>query len=299
MRSVPFLKYSPSGNMTILVPDCSYTPHERARLAALLMRPDHVGAEQVGYVDTAEPLPRLEMMGGELCVNACRAMAALLHAEDLLSDAAAPQGFALPAEAADAHDHTTSAWRYGLLAASGVARPLVVRARTVDQGAGLAARYEAAVCLPLAVPPVSEPVAPGMWLVRLPGIAHLILDAALHPVPEDWKNAAAGLRRRFNLEHEDAVGCLWLHTGPPAAVTPVVWVRATNDSQLETACGSGSLACAVHVLHGQGTLAMRQPGGDTLSVSLCPAAHGQVGLYAWISGSAQCVARGEAFVMDM
>ena len=78
MRVLPFTKYSPCGNTTILVRESSLSPADRARVAAEIIAPGHLEAEQAGYVDTAAPVPRLDMMGGEFCVNATRAFAALL-----------------------------------------------------------------------------------------------------------------------------------------------------------------------------------------------------------------------------
>ncbi len=77
--------FSPCGNTTILVRESSLSPADRARVAAEIIAPGHLEAEQAGYVDTAAPVPRLDMMGGEFCVNATRAFAALLAEEGKLS----------------------------------------------------------------------------------------------------------------------------------------------------------------------------------------------------------------------
>ena len=69
MRVLPFTKYSPCGNTTILVRESSLSPADRARVAAEIIAPGHLEAEQAGYVDTAAPVPRLDMMGGEFCVK--------------------------------------------------------------------------------------------------------------------------------------------------------------------------------------------------------------------------------------
>jgi hypothetical protein len=300
MRTLPFFKYSPSGNMTILAPDMSLSPGERAACAGMLMRPDHLGAEQVGYVDLHSDPPRLEMMGGEFCVNACRALAALLHAEQRLSLPVPPEGFACPDPSPDPD------WRYGLVRCSGAPGNLAVRARMMlGASAGPGETREAGVCLRLPAPPSVEPLAEGIHLVRLPGISHLILNTVSHPVPEDWRGASAALRRGFNLEGEDAAGCLWLKTGGTdndhVLLMPVVWVRATDTAQRESACGSGSLACAVYLLRNRarsgvqdgGRVSIRQPGGETLDIAVC----GQdKDIQVWISGRVTCVARGEAFV---
>lgn len=288
--------------MTLLIPDCSFGAAERAGLATHMMREGHLGAEQVGYVDTAASPPRLDMMGGELCVNACRAMAALLHAEGRLTLAAPPVA-ELPASEG-------SGWSYGLLRSSGVDEPVVIRARCRNgDGNGFPIQHEAGVCLRLGPAPEITAVADDMHVVRLPGITHLILDAPRHRFPKDWRDASAALRRRFSLETEEAVGCIWLDAAVPS-LAPVVWVRGTGHSVLETACGSGTLACALYLAdrhpdYGHtDTIHIQQYGEEVLDVTLyrsrsftgVPPGGARQSLWAWISGTVDCVARGECFV---
>ncbi len=288
MRSFPFFKYSPSGNMTLLIEDVGIPGAERAAIARNTMRCDHAGAEQVGYIDLLASPPRLEMMGGELCLNACRAMAALLQAMGRLSASARPDGCV-----------AEPGWEYGLLASSGVEGTLPVRARALDDAA-FPARHEAGVCLTLPAPADITSLAEEIYRVRLPGIVHLVLDAAQHAFPADWRAASAELRQRFALDREEAVGCLWLDAAVPS-LTPVVWVRDTDETQLETACGSGTLACALfltdrHPDFGLArTLRLQQYGGAMLEVSLDRAGSQ---LKAWINGTVDCIARGELFVDD-
>lgn len=85
-----------------------------------------------------------------------------------------------------------------------------------------------------------------MYLVRVPGIAHLVLDAAAHPLPADKDRDTAALFARFGLLGEDAAGCIWLHREPSGLrITPFVWVRGTGTTYAETACGSGTLAASI------------------------------------------------------
>ena len=60
------------GNATALVRDCPAS--RRASMAADLLR----DVEQVGFVDHQSSPPRLEMMGGEFCINATLAFASTL-----------------------------------------------------------------------------------------------------------------------------------------------------------------------------------------------------------------------------
>ena len=161
------------------------------------------------------------MMGGEFCVNATRAFAALLAEEGKLSPESGGLG--------------------GIVSVSGMPERLRVRVRRLA-----AHRFESSVLLDLPQAPPLENVAPGMYLVRVPGIAHLVLDAAAHPLPADKDRDTAALFARFGLLGEDAAGCIWLHREPSGLrITPFVWVRGTGTTYAETACGSGTLAASI------------------------------------------------------
>lgn len=266
MRTLRFYKASPGGNATILVLD-PVPAGRRAELARLLMDANHLQAEQVGFLDLGAIPVRLDMMGGEFCGNACRAAAAVM----------AEEGKGLHGSVADL---------CGELSVSGVREP--VRLRVLPKS------RECWVEMPLpedGIQGIAE-LAPGMGLVRLPGITHLCLDEELRPFPEDFAVAAAVLRTRFGLDAE-AVGCIWYGTNPECAIKPVVWVRSTSSTHYETGCGSGSLALALWLGHGQNLpmdLLVQQPSGSRIGVRVNP------GGPAWIFGPVTLVARGEAFL---
>ncbi len=273
MRILPFVKYSPCGNTTILVRDHSLLPVERARVAAEIIAPGHLEAEQAGYVDTAAAVPRLDMMGGEFCVNATRAFAALLADEGVLE----PEGDALG----------------GQVSVSGMPGVLRVRVRRLTP-----CLFESAVLLDLPESPSVRAVAPGIWLVRVPGIAHLVLDAEVHALPRDKDSDTAELFARFGLLEEEAAGCIWLHREGGLRITPFVWVRATETTYAETACGSGTLAASLvcrNVCGDTGVLRLMQPGGEPLTVSEAGDGPGR-GWSAWVGGPVRLLARGEVFV---
>ncbi len=296
-----FHKFSPGGNTTILVTDPVPAPL-RAAVAAELMGEHHVHAEQVGFVTLAGVCPRIDMMGGEFCGNACRSLAALLALKHVLHSG--PGGL-----------------MSGVIASSGVSGPLPVRVVHTPHGP------DAAVRMPLpssgspgasALPDTAEkpgagtdrptpddttfqfvqPLAEGLKLVRLPGITHLLLDASVHPFPADWQPQARALIARHGLDDEPAAGCIW-HHGPLAtpSITPVVRVRDTGSILLESACGSGSLAYGLHraaMADGEIALAVRQPSGAAIRVSV----NRRDGLTpeAWIGGTVRHVASGTAYL---
>lgn len=306
-NALRFHKFSPGGNTTILVTD-PVPVQLRAAVAAELMGEHHVHAEQVGFVSLAGTRPRIDMMGGEFCGNACRSLAALLALKRVL--VAGPGGL-----------------MSGEIESSGVEGPLPVRVvltargpdaavrmplppvagnvsggKNASEGKGAPAEMEAGTGnAPPCPPDLSRMVThldEGMALVRLPGIAHLLLDAALHPFPEAWRDRARALIALHGLSDEPAAGCIW-HHGPLAApgITPVVRVRDTDSIILESACGSGSLAYGLlRAASGDGeiSLAVRQPSGAAIRVSVTR----RDGLTpeAWIGGAVRHVASGTAYL---
>ena len=163
-HEIPFYKLSPGGNTTILIPADAVPAAQRAETARRLMDPLHLGAEQVGFIELAGEMPSLEMMGGELCGNACRSLAALLVmlAEDV-----------------------RTAWPVaGHLRASGANAPVAWRVCPMPGDTAL----DAAVRIGLTGATVTE-LEPGLRRVDMPGIVHVLLDETLHPAPQNAANA--------------------------------------------------------------------------------------------------------------
>ena len=285
---IPFSKWSPCGNITLFLEQPLPAALHVAACAAVL-QPSHLYAEQSGTLDFTASPPRLTMMGGEFCVNATRAFAALL----------ASRGYLLQAEPRH--------WR-GYVSVSGAQAPLPVRVTQLDE-----ARFMAAACLQLAPLPAVELLAPGVSLIRLPGITHLILDTTNHPAPCGDPNAvlrsAATWRELYNLDIEEACGVIWVEQTADhvdqMAITPVVRVRETNSAYIETSCGSGSLAAVLSrgVLPSCWTI--RQPGGEDLKIVLEKKkvkttadtdATSQVQWQAWVEGQVTLLAEGVAYV---
>ncbi|MDE5879000.1 MAG: hypothetical protein K2G99_03095, partial [Desulfovibrio sp.] len=156
MPALTFSKWSSGGNTTLFLHDTDGSPQEQAALARAVLDPALLGAEQAGCVDLAAR--RLRMAGGEFCVNASRALGALL---------------ALTASPAGAMPLRTT------VGVSGWEGPVELAVR------GVAPHWE--VAARLALPPqVAPETHAAARLVRLPGISHLLvrLDAAEAP-PSD------------------------------------------------------------------------------------------------------------------
>ena len=279
MRCLPFFKYSPSGNMTILL-EAELSPAERVAACNEVIHAAHLAAEQAGVIDLHGATPRLDMMGGEFCVNATRAFAALL----------AVRGKLIQGE---------SGILTGSVVSSGAAHPLDIRVRSLD-----ASHIEAAVRLNLQGTHIHMPKE-GISIIHLPGIVHIILDEAIYPLPQGdatkLNSEAKYWREQFGLSEEPAVGTVRLQPVDMAngkyAITPHVWVRDTQSACMETACGSGSLAAALSLAAGKGSFSIRQPGGAWINIDLQQTEDGSMA--AWIGGVVTLIAQGEVFLESL
>ena len=308
MRAFSFSKLIPGGNPTIILRDPELADDELAAVSALLMEPLHIGAEQVGALfstpaGSASP-PRLRMMGGEFCVNATRAAAMLLAVDGRLmpmsgsEDAAPVWGGEIMVSGMDAAVHVMASPDTAALAAAArtCSGPPPVSPAQGPGGVPLLFCAARVTCSADAVH--CEAVRPGVTLVRMPGMSHLLLDTASHPLPAlsggAWKDQSALWRASCGLAGEPASGVIWFRREERAfRIWPAVEVRATHSEHLETACGSASLALALSEWRQSSPepVGIIQPSGETLQVF--PASlHGQ----AWISGPVRLAAQGTAYV---
>lgn len=278
--TLPFYKLCPGGNPTILFHDnalLALPAAARAAIATAALHADHLGADQAGFLDTSRALPHMEMMGGELCVNATRCAALVFALTGLLPEV------------------SPGSWS-GEMGASGIAGAVAVRVTEKIPGV----EYDAAVALP--VPSVSESCPkdtfpPGVALVRLPGITHLLLDARIFSLPPDPVAAAREKRAAYALDSLPAVGVIWHEpcgdTPTTRRILPVVHVAATQTEIRESACGSGSLALALCLARENGAtaFAVRQPSGREITVQLEAATN-----TAWVGGPVSLTAQGVTHV---
>lgn len=296
MRALPFFKLSPGGNPTVLFL-ARLRVEEQALVATECLNALHLDAEQAGFVYPDEM--RLRMAGGEFCLNATRCLGLVLALEGRLPLLpSANTGFS-------SQQHPKQ-WR-GEAHTSGMPHMVTLHVRRDEHA------YDCSVDLPLATSTAElcHDVEPGVVLVRLPGISHLLIDANQHPFPQQWREAAAQWRKRYDLDREDAAGCIWWnpqavnsqHSGtmapsPPAwRCEPVVAVRHPHTVCHESACGSGSLALALTLarqgLLPQGTATIIQPSNMPIRVCLEEQSNG---ILARVGGPVRLVARGEAYI---
>lgn len=249
MGALSFTKWSPSGYTTLLFPADAVPGAQQAATAAQALMPHLLGGEQAGFCQLRER--RLRMAGGEFCVNATRAFGALLALEEART--ARQEGGRHDAMQKYAFSVQVSGWQ----------GPVGVRVR------GGLPEWQVAADLELPACPVQQP-APGVTLVRLPGIAHLLLDER-HVFPEDFLAASALLRREYELAALPASGVVWWRqVQHQLEMFPVVHVRDAGTTCLENACGSGALALGLRLCPAgaRRVFTILQPGGEPLTVTV-------------------------------
>lgn len=286
MPALTFSKWSPGGNTTLFFPLEGRSAAEQARLARLALPPQNLGGEQAGFVSPRER--RLRMAGGEFCVNASRAFGALLAFNE---NGRGLRQAALEDLAENPRCTGVAKEYHYEVRVSGWQSPL----RLIVRGIFPHWRVEAVLRMPVC--PLQS-LAEGMTLVRLPGIVHVLFNAALHTFPEDCNTAAALLRQRLGLDNEAAVGAVWWRERQGQLdMLPLVHVRDAQTTCLESACGSGALALALSLSRagGRRDFSILQPGGSTLDVRMFN--EGREALAA-VDGPVSLVARGQVWLPD-
>jgi hypothetical protein len=291
MPVLTFSKWSPGGNTTLLFPDSGQRLAEQARLAALSLDPAMLGGEQAGFVHLAQG--KLRMAGGEFCVNASRAVGALLAytAQNTGPEQGVLEGIAAAAAQPEGDDHAEHPERTDEIQVSGWNSPVRLRTR----GTAPLWQVEALLRLPsYSITTVEE----GAQLVRLPGICHLLLGGPAHPLPDDCYAVAAQMRQRHNLENEPAAGVIWWRECQGQLdMLPLVHVRDAGTTFLENACGSGALALALRLARSgsRRVFSIMQPGGSALDVRLFAENGAEM---AGVDGPVALVARGKVWLPE-
>lgn len=278
IKKLNYYKISPGGNVTVLI-TCPLVnePKERVRLANIILGryPD---AEQVGYVSLDGHYPRLDMMGGEFCGNASRSLAALLALNK------------------DKRLVEKDECLWGEISVSGVDRNLKFKVSKSGD------RFDSWVEMPIqSDDECVKQIKSGLSIVYLDGITHILLDQCIFPFPScNYKEAAEGIRMDMGLDSEEAVGCIWYSREKEKwQIRPVVWVRGTNSTYYETACGSGTTALGLYLAK-EGRKNIRceigQPSGQTISAEVQYNTVLHKYKSAWIGGEVSIISFGELLI---
>ncbi len=244
MTEMTFSKWSPGGNTTLFFDARAVSPADMSKIARMALPSEQLGGEQVAFVDTDRH--RLQMAGGEFCLNATRAFGALLDWKNPPSppNSNAPRIFTV----------SVSGW------------PTKIRTHV----SGQLPSWKVTAELTLPDCPMRQ-LEETICMVRLPGIVHILFDGDRCPFPGDGPQVIQDLRRAYALEEEACVGGIWwgLRQGR-IEMLPLIHVRDAGTTILENACGSGALALSLHLARTtcENRFSLLQPGGSTLEVAL-------------------------------
>ena len=272
MRSIQFSKWEPRGTTTLSCPQD--TPGNHAALAHRALLQQKLGGEQAGFVDTQNG--SLIMAGGEFCVNATRCFGALL---DLC---ARRQGIHFSPSSPRAYLVRVSGWPDSI--------PLRVT--------GSLPSWQVEATLRFRSLPVLQRES-GKDLVEFPGIAHLLINTALHPAPGPSPEEGMRILRETGLASREAAGAVWWRKqGSGLSIDPIVYVRDADTLCAEQACGSATISLALLLFQqtGRSRMDIRQPSGDVLSVSIEEKPGGLYGVS--VSGSVRLSAEGRFYTED-
>lgn len=205
----------------------------------MLMSSLYVGGEQVGYLTLAPASgidARLDMMGGELCVNGLRSAATVVASQTTKTN------LRLASSGTDEVFEFVSVPKKGT--------------------------YYTSITLNLA--PRIKALAERTLIVHLDGISHLLCEFAPDATVEPLK-VFTELRRRYDNELTmlSAFGIIPFQRRKDGyEIFPVVYVRETDTVIPETGCGSGSIALALSMTDGDGSCNVFQPSGCPYQIDI-------------------------------
>lgn len=244
---IHFIKANPTENMTIFVldqiPQAMYSD-----VAKKIMCYGNIHAEQVGFVEKpknadGKAAARLHMMGGEFCVNAVRALAAMcVERGDV--------------DAID-QDGSYTIW----LEVSGLEDAQLCHVHPLDKGS-----FRSSIRMPhfksikQTTLEFDQHCFNGTW-VEFPGINHLVIDGTTMSSRDKFFE---NIKQSLQETNYDAFGIMfWNETCH--FLEPLVYVRQTESKTWERGCGSGTAAVGIalsHRLKMDIDIDICQPGGN-------------------------------------
>lgn len=243
---IHFIKANPTENMTIFVLD-QLPASMYSEVAKKVMCYGNVHAEQVGFIEKpkqqdGKAVARLHMMGGEFCVNAARALAAVCVEQGEVVDCDPDGGFTV--------------W----LEVSGLEDAQLCRVLPLEKGL-----FTSSIRMPglKSIKSISiefeNQLYAGTW-VEFPGIKHLVIDGIAEGSREKFFDEVKGSLQ--DAEY-DAFGIMFWSEAHHF-LEPLVYVKKTDSKIWERGCGSGTAAVGIAVSHRlkmEINIDIRQPGG--------------------------------------
>jgi histidine racemase len=211
------LKYSKtnlSGNTTAFIWN-KITRKDQSRIATVIMKKDSLCVEQVGFIEKPEQkdvLARLQMMGGEICINATLSFVQLIAQKKRLK-------------------------RFNL-ELSGYSNFIKCMVNKNQPTIMMKSLYKINT-VSLKISQKKEPIK----LVNLGGIAFFLVDRNLYGKGISYLKEFINVKNQTDkIALPQAWGIIFFNKNK---IQPVVYVESTNSIVCENACGAGSLALSL------------------------------------------------------
>ncbi|MBF8982922.1 diaminopimelate epimerase [Lutibacter sp. B2] len=242
-----FIKTNPTENMTVFVAD-QIPRSKHIKVAQKIMNYNSIYAEQVGFIEkpmdeNSEACARLQMMGGEFCGNATRALAATLVYKEYCEVENDGKKVIVPLEV------------------SGADNIICCEVEPINNRS-----FRSTASMPLHKGIKDFSIAYngkvyGGILVEFPGIAHLVIDSK---DVDSKKMFFQAVKNHMNISEYDALGIMF-YKEEESYIEPLVYVKETDSLIWERGCGSGSSAVAIALSYKykKGVdVIINQPGGE-------------------------------------
>lgn len=273
-----FIKANPTENMTVFVVD-ALPREEYLGVANKIMNYNNINAEQVGFIERpenpqSEASTRLQMMGGEFCGNATRALAAV----------AVQRGY---------KNITEKDGKYQVpLEASGIEGLIHCQVEQKSSNG-----YEVSLEMPQykSISTIDLEYRDKAYkgtIVDLSGISHAVFFTDDNSLDEEFFEAVRSAMKNFDY---DAFGIMF-YDEKEEFMRPLVYVKDTNSLIWERSCGTGTVAIGVVLsLLGKQSVDknVNQPGGQ-MQITTVWKEHGLESII--LKGMVYIVAEGELYI---
>lgn len=233
--------YNPGGNKTALIKGNEYTTNQKKLINKMIME-KYSQVEQVGFL--SDKINRLEMAGGEFCMNATRCAV---------------------------YEYSKENKNEIKISVSGANQELTGRVLSENK-----VELKLDICKNIAE--LIE-VKKGIIYVKLDGILIAIFDEEkskkyirkLKENEEKTKNEIKQLMIKEIKTEDKAIGIMLLEKNPDKIkINPVVWVKDIDTVFYESACGSGSLGMAIYNFfkNKEEKIEIFQPSGYCINIEL-------------------------------
>ena len=241
IEKVQYKILNPGGNLTALVNGCDYTLEQKKNINKIIME-KYPQIEQVGFLSNDEK--RLEMAGGEFCLNASRCAIYEYSKRENNEISLSVSG--------------TNQQLLGKLLNKNTVEVKMNIGRKIDE---LIDKQTDLIC------------------INLSGILIAIMDEKeskkyIDKLKENEKQTKEEIKKlimeKIN-SSEKAVGIVLLEKiFNKIKINPIVWVKDIDTCFYETACGSGSLGLAIYnyFLNKEEQTEIVQPSGYSINIKL-------------------------------